>query len=158
MVEEPGLREGEPPVAVLAVLATAADAYEIIVALPDANQTYREIAFNEVANRAESNMKPGVFFDMFPNRVIYARDVLPGGWRDVFMADTSRAGETTVYFAKEGRLLVNRQARTVTLELKDGTRHTTSNQKPARSSPKRRNTPNRSSTPTSIRTPFSWQR
>src|SRR6478752_2378268 len=46
------------PVALIAVMATAADAYEIIVALPDANQTYREITFNVVANLAESSVKP----------------------------------------------------------------------------------------------------
>ena len=33
------------PIALLAVLATAATAYETIVALPDANQTYREIVY-----------------------------------------------------------------------------------------------------------------
>ena len=33
----------------------------------------------------------------------------PGGWRDVFLADTSQPGQTTVYFAKEGRLLVDRE-------------------------------------------------
>jgi len=77
------------PLAVIAIIAVAGDAYEMIVALPDANQTFREIAFNVVASRAESNVKPRVFFDDFPNRVIYARDVVPGGWRDVFMADSS---------------------------------------------------------------------
>lgn len=111
------------PIAVVAVVATVADAYEMIVALPDANQTFREIAFNVVAGRAESNIKPRVFFDDFPNRVIYVRDVVPGGWRDVFMADSTHADRTTVFFAKEGRLVVNRDKRAVTLELKNGTRH-----------------------------------
>lgn len=119
------------PVLVVALLAMAADAYEMIVALPDANQTFRQIAFNVAATKAESNVKPRVFFDTFPNRTIYVRDVVSGtGWRDVFLADTTRPDETTVYFAKEGRLIVNREARSVSLELKNGTRHTTSTRKP----------------------------
>ena len=118
------------PVALIAVLATAADAYEIIVALPDANQTYREITFNVVANLAESSVKPRVFFTAFPNRTLYARDVVSRtGWRDVFLADTTDPRKTAVYFAKEGRLVVNRDQRSVVLELRDGTRHTTSLQK-----------------------------
>ena len=118
------------PVAFVAVVATAATAHQIIVALPDANQTFREITFNVIANRAESNVKPRVFYDEFPNRTIYARDVMPGGWRDVFLADTSQPNQTTVYFAKEGRLLVDRAKRSVALELTSGTRHTTSTTKP----------------------------
>lgn len=118
------------PIAVVAVVAAAADAYEMIVALPNANQRFREIAFNVVAGRAESNIKPRVFFDDFPDRVIYVRDVVPGGWRDVFMADSTRADQTTVFFAKEGRLIVNRDTRMVTLELLAGTRHTIQTAKP----------------------------
>jgi LPS export ABC transporter permease LptF/LPS export ABC transporter permease LptG len=119
------------PVAVLAIAAAAANAYVTIVALPDGNQTFREITFGIVATKAESDVKPRVFFNQFPNRVIYIRDQLPGGgWRDVFLADATRADETTVYFAKEGRLLVDHEKRTVQLALKDATRHTTFASKP----------------------------
>src|SRR5882757_7964676 len=118
------------PVALVALVATAAAAHQIIVALPDANQTFREITFNVIANRAESNVKPRVFYSEFPNRTIYARDVIPGGWRDVFLADTSQPNETTVYLAKEGRLLVDRAKGSVALELTSGTYHTMSATKP----------------------------
>src|SRR5215218_10137988 len=59
------------PIALLAVLAAAATAYETIVALPDSNQTFREITFNVVASGAESDIKPRVFFTNFPKRVLY---------------------------------------------------------------------------------------
>jgi LPS export ABC transporter permease LptF len=119
------------PVAVLAIAAAAANAYVTIVALPNGNQTFREITFGIVASKAEGDVKPRVFFNQFPNRVIYIRDQQPGaGWRDVFLADSTRADETTVYFAKEGRLLVDHEKRTVQLALKDATRHTTFNSKP----------------------------
>jgi len=119
------------PIALVALAGTAATAYEMIVALPDANQTFRDITFRVVASRVMADVKPRVFFTTFPNRVVYARDVTAGGaWRDVFLADTSQTGQTTVYFAQEGRLSVDRAHRLVQLELKNGTRHTTQASKP----------------------------
>ncbi len=119
------------PVTLVAVLATLATAHQIIVALPDANQSFREITFGIVATRVEQNVKPRVFFEDFPDRVIYIRD-LPagGGWRDVFLADTSRPDQTTVYFAREGRILIDREQRRVQLQLSGGTSHTTSGARP----------------------------
>jgi LPS export ABC transporter permease LptG len=67
-----------------------------------------------------------VFFDQFPNRVLYVRDRgSDGGWRDVFLVDSTRHDQTTVYFAKNGGLLVDREKRTVQLLLNEVTRHTT---------------------------------
>ncbi|MSO45394.1 MAG: YjgP/YjgQ family permease [Acidobacteria bacterium] len=118
------------PVALVALLAAGADAYEMIVALPEGNQTFREITFNVLEGRVERDVKPRVFFQEFPNRVLYIGDVVQGGWRDVFLADSSRNGQLSVFFAREGRLIVNRDKRTVMLELKDGTGHTIATNKP----------------------------
>src|SRR5215471_9042651 len=65
------------PIALLAFLACGATAYETIVALPDANQAFREMTFNIIASGAESDIKPRVFFTNFPNRVLYIRDIEP---------------------------------------------------------------------------------
>ena len=114
------------PLVVMAAAATAATAYVMIVLLPNANQRFREITFNVVASQSEGDVKPRLFFTTFPNRVIYVRDVpQSGGWRDVFLADSTQPNETTVYFAKQGRLLVDRARRAVNLELDGGTRYTT---------------------------------
>ncbi len=119
------------PVAVLAIAATGVTAYTMIVALPNANQRFREITFNVIASQSEGDVKPRVFFTTFTNRVIYVRDIpQTGGWREVFLADSSRPGETDVYFARAGELLINRAERTVHLLLADGTRHTTYAAKP----------------------------
>ena len=45
--------------------------------MPRANQDYRETVYNIVAARAENEVKPRVFFEDFPNLVIYVRDVSP---------------------------------------------------------------------------------
>ncbi len=119
------------PVALLAVIGCAATAYETIVALPDANQTFREITFNIIASGAESDIKPRVFFTNFPNRVLYVRDIQPvTGWRDVFLADATQPDHTTVFVAKAGRLVIDRAAHTVELVLENGTQHTTSRDHP----------------------------
>ena len=119
------------PVILIALVGTAATAYEVIVALPDANQTFREIALGLVKEQAETQVKPRVFFEQFPDHVIYVQDVLTaGGWRDVFVSDTTKADQTTVYFAKEGRIQVDRENRRVFLQLISGTSHTTFGSKP----------------------------
>src|SRR5476649_1220574 len=119
------------PIAFLAVLAAAATAYETIIALPDANQTFREITFNVVASGAESDIKPRVFFTNFPNRVLYVRDIQPvTGWRDVFLADATQPDHTTLFVAKSGRLVIDREKKTVELVLENGTQHTTSRDQP----------------------------
>ena len=113
------------PVVLIAIVGTAATAYETIVALPNANQTFREITYGVVAQKIENEVKPQVFFNYFPDRVIYVRDMPPGGgWRDVFVAD-SHAGTTTVYFAREGRVVLDHGKRLVQIQLKNGTSHTT---------------------------------
>lgn len=119
------------PVLFVSAIGTAATAYETIVALPDANQTYREIVVVLMAQRIETTIKPRVFFQDFPNKVIYVREVPPeGGWRDVFLADTSNPNETTVYFAREGRIRLDREHRRVQLELIGGTANITHTDKP----------------------------
>ncbi len=114
------------PMAWLAIPAAVATGYVMVVLIPNANQTFREITFNVVAVAAESDVKPRVFFEEFPKQAIFVRDVPPtGGLRDVFMADSTNPDHTTVYFARQGRLIVDRTKKTVELFLEDGSLHTT---------------------------------
>ena len=119
------------PLLLLALLATAATTYIMIVALPAANQAFREITFKLIMTRAESEVKPRVFFDDFPNKVIYVRDVTPGvGWSDVVVADNVAPDDPKLYLAKRGRLLLDQTKRTVQLVLEDGTSHSVKLQEP----------------------------
>ena len=119
------------PVAVLALLCWAATSWVIIVALPNANQAFREITYSIIASRAASDVKPRVFFDDFPKQVLYVQDVAGDGeWRGVFLADTQRADQTVTYFAQRGRLALDRSRRLVALVLENGTRHTIVEDKP----------------------------
>lgn len=114
------------PVMLVAGIAWAATSWVMIEALPRANQTYREIVYNIVAARAENEVKPQVFFEDFPNLVIYIRD-LPAdgqGWGDVFLADTRKPNQPELFLANRGRLVLDRAQRRVDLVLLDGSRHT----------------------------------
>jgi len=112
------------PVGFIALIGWATTSYVMIEALPDANQAFRQIAFNVLAERAEGEVKPRVFFTEFPNLVIYVRDIPPeGGWNDVFMADSSPGRPEAIYLVRHGRVALNAKKRTVEMVLEDGTRH-----------------------------------
>lgn len=119
------------PAGVLAAAAWAATSWVMIWAIPDANQTFREITTRLVADRAESEVKPRVYFQDFPGFVVYVRDIPPdGGWTGVLAADTRNPDQTVYYLAKRGRMLVDREKRAIQLVLSDGTRHNTTARDP----------------------------
>jgi LPS export ABC transporter permease LptF/LPS export ABC transporter permease LptG len=112
------------PVSLLAALACGTTAYMWMVGMPSGNYRFQEIAFRVTANLAEGEVKPGVFFTSFPDLVLYVRDVpRSGGWDGVFMADT-RGGNTNVYVARHGRVIINTERKSVELVLEHGARHT----------------------------------
>ncbi|MBM3776881.1 MAG: YjgP/YjgQ family permease [Acidimicrobiia bacterium] len=112
------------PVALLSTVAFAATSYVLLVALPNANQNYREIIFSILSTRAEGEVKPRVFFQEFPNLVLYVRD-LPrsGGWQGVFLADSRPGQPQAIYVARQGRVVINRDLRRVEMVLEDGGSH-----------------------------------
>jgi len=116
------------PVGLLSVLAWIATSYVLLVAVPDANQRFREITFGIVAERAEGEVRPRVFFEDFPDVVLYVRELAPGGagWTDVFMADNRMAQTPAAYLARHGRVVIDREQRTVEMVLQDAVRHTAS--------------------------------
>ncbi|HEY7042985.1 MAG TPA: LptF/LptG family permease, partial [Nocardioidaceae bacterium] len=114
------------PVGIIALAASIGTAYVTIVALPNANQSFREITLGVVKSQVQNEVKPRDFFTRFPNTVLYVRNVLAGGlWQDVFFADSHTPGQTMVYFAREGRIVVDRNEKFVQLQLLKGTHHLT---------------------------------
>lgn len=113
------------PVLILAGLAGAAHLYVMIQAIPNANQAYRQLVYDVVSQQVENDVRPQVFFENFPNWVLYARDIPPsgGGWRDVLVADTTQRDAPKLFMARHGRLVLDRVKQTVDLVLIDGTRY-----------------------------------
>lgn len=113
------------PVMALATAAAGVTMWVLIVGIPDANQTFREITYEIVSAKVENDVRPRVFFEDFPNRVLYVQDsAAPDpGWRRIFLADTVTPGRPTVFMARSGRLLLDRDQRRVELVLHDGSRY-----------------------------------
>ena len=114
------------PVGIISILGWVATSYVMLEALPDANQAFREITYKVLAERAEGEVKPRVFFDEFPDLVLYVRDIPPaGGWNDVFMADNTPGRPQAIYLVRHGRVILDQVKRRVEMVLEDGTRHVT---------------------------------
>jgi LPS export ABC transporter permease LptG/LPS export ABC transporter permease LptF len=115
------------PVMALALVAGLAHLYVMIWAIPDANQTFRQLSYDVVSKKLENDVRPQVFFTEFPNLVLYARDIPQGaaGWKDVLVADTSKPDQPTLFMARRGRIVLNPARQLVDLVLNDGTRYST---------------------------------
>ncbi len=115
------------PIAVIGLAGMAATLYVMLVAIPDANQTFRELTFDVITKRVETDIRPRVFFEDFPGWVLYAQDEPdPGtpGWKDLLVAKSDpNSPVTTVYFARRGRMVINRAERQVHLVLEDGNQY-----------------------------------
>ena len=121
------------PVLLLAVTATVATCYILVVALPRANQTYREIVYRVISTQGADEVKAQVFYEGFPGVVVYVRDVdVQGtGWSDVFLADFRDAENPQVILAEEGRVVLDSANRTVDIILTSATVHHVDRQDPA---------------------------
>ncbi len=121
------------PILFVGVICWGLSSWVLLKAMPDANQTFRELSTKIVMDRAEGEVRPRVFFEDFPGIVLYVNEVPLGGtgWQDVLAADTSNPSQPVVYLAKRGRMLVDRNARTIQMVLEEGTRHATKVQDPS---------------------------
>ena len=115
------------PVGLMGLVAGAATLYVMLVSIPDANQTFRELTFEVISKRIDSDLHPRVFFQDFPGWVLYARDEPdPGvpGWKDLLVTKTDEAsGTRTIYLSRRGRMVINRAERQVHLVLENGNRY-----------------------------------
>ena len=121
------------PVSLLAIVAAAATSYTLIVALPEANQTFREIVYDRLATQAADEVKPRIFYEGFPGIVLYVRDVDIQGteWSDVFLADFRDPEDPKVILAEEGRVVFDSDNRTVDIVLTSATGHRVDPEDPA---------------------------
>ena len=116
------------PIMLLSALSAAATLYVMVWAIPDNNQKYREILYDVIAKKVESDVRARVFFEEFPPWVLFPRDEAPAGqhgWKDLLVAHTGQPGLPEIHFAERGRLVLNRDERQVALILSNGTRYRT---------------------------------
>jgi len=121
------------PILVFSVICWGLTSWVMLSAMPDGNQRFREISTEIAMNRAEGEVRPRVFFEDFPNVVLYVREVPKNGqgWLDVMAADTSNPSAPVILLAKRGHMVIDRKARTIQMVLEEGTRHSTKLEDPA---------------------------
>ena len=115
------------PILFVGVICWGVSSWVLLKAMPDANQSFREISQKIVMDRAEGEVRPRVFFEDFPNLVLYVNEVPAGGsgWTDVLAADSRNPAQPIIFLAKRGRMVIDRNAKTIQMVLENGTRHST---------------------------------
>ena len=115
------------PVMMLAAVMTALTFYINAVALPRANQAYRELVFSLVVSKARTDVKARTFTDsLLPGRMmLYVQDIEPdtGRWKNLLIHDTRDLREPKLILAKTGELVVDRDRQIVRIELGPGSQH-----------------------------------
>lgn len=114
------------PVGIVSFLALVATAYMWFYGYPNANEKFLQVLVNVLAQRAEGNVRPHVFYREIPNLMLYVRDVPASGegWNGVFMSDTRPGQPEAAYLARHGRIAINRAKNTVDIVLEDTIRRT----------------------------------
>lgn len=108
------------PALLLGAAACGLTLYVMVDLLPDSNQKFREITAQFLRQTAESDIKPQMFYEGFPGKVIVIRNAHPGGgWDGVFLADTSHPGQITKVTAEHGRLALDKERLIVNIILDD---------------------------------------
>lgn len=106
------------PALLLGLVAGGVTLYVMVVLLPDSNQKFREVTAQYLRQTAESDIKPHMFYEGFPKKVLVIRDTNPaGGWNGVFLADTSEPGRISVVTAEHGRLVLDKERLIVNIVL-----------------------------------------
>ncbi|MFQ5789152.1 MAG: LptF/LptG family permease, partial [Acidobacteriota bacterium] len=98
----------------------------ITYVLPDSNHAVRQLLFQVLASKANTDIRPRVFYDtLFPNMMFLVMDMPTGTerWQNVFVADLSTPSAPRLTLAREGQLAVDAKRRTVSFFLKDGEVH-----------------------------------
>jgi LPS export ABC transporter permease LptG/LPS export ABC transporter permease LptF len=122
------------PIGLVAVAGWAVTTYMMLSAIPAGNRNFQRILHDVVTARVETEIKPRVFFQDFPNLTLYARDVQRGGggWSDVFLADSRDQARPQVLLARRGRMVIDKDAQKVDLVLEDGSQHRPGKDEPAK--------------------------
>lgn len=113
------------PVGFIALAGCAMTLYVMLESIPAGNRRYQEILHAVVSAKVEADVKPRVFYEDFPNLVLYARDVPRGGggWIDLFLSDNRQQDQPLILMARRGRMIMDTGKEQVDLLLEDGSQH-----------------------------------
>ena len=90
--------------------------------VPPSNRRFVELRDELLNSRLRTEIEPRMFYDeLLDGRVLLVGEASPNedGWRRVFLADTARTDEPTIFVADRGRLVTVPEQRLAFLELTD---------------------------------------
>ena len=100
----------------------------MLVSIPDANQTFREITFDVISKRIETDIQPAGVLSRISRAGCCTRATsrtrAARAGRTCWSPETDEAaGTQTIYLARRGRMVINRAEREVHLVLEDGNQY-----------------------------------
>ena len=108
------------PVAIASGLAFALCGALMLEIVPRSNRRFVALSGELLNSRLRTEIQPRIFYDeLLDGRVLLVGDTPAGedGWRRVFLADTARGGEPTIFLADRGRMVTVPEERIAFLEL-----------------------------------------
>ncbi len=96
------------PILVLGVLLAILNGYLFLVVIPKSNRSLKDLRVRLFASaRNLGRIQPGVFYEDFPNILLYLRDVDPQTteWDRVLVYDSRKPGEESLTLARKGRVM-----------------------------------------------------
>jgi lipopolysaccharide export system permease protein len=113
------------PALLLAALASVLTGLLTLIAEPAGNAGFRNQIFQIAASRANIGIQPRVFNDEFDGLVLYTNDIhdRTGQMQGVFIADERVGATPAIILARNGRILSDADALTLTLRLENGSIH-----------------------------------
>lgn len=96
----------------------------VFYALPWGNQSFKQIIYDIIRNRANFDIKPNVFNMDFENLVVMAKEKEgPSTLKNIFIADSTTTKTPKIIVAEEGAVVSNPELLKIQLQLKSGTIH-----------------------------------
>lgn len=105
----------------------------IQVSVPWGNYAFEKLMYRILTTNATSELKPRVFYNQFPNVILYVQDIPPTEnkqWKGVFIYDESQIEKPRLVLAKEGYVHSKGGTGDMELELKQGSWHEVDPRKP----------------------------
>lgn len=108
------------PVAAVSAAVFLLSGVLMLEVVPRSNQRFVELSQELLDSRLRTAVRPRIFYDeLLDGKVLLVGEISPGegGWRQVFLADTARSREPTIFVAERGRLATVPEDRIAFLEL-----------------------------------------
>lgn len=96
------------PVVVMGIFLAALNGWLYLMVIPDANRSLREMRVALFASAKNiGRIEPGVFYEEFPNLLLYVREVADRGgrWRGVLIFDSTDPVEQRLTLARHGGIV-----------------------------------------------------